>query len=196
MKVNSPLHVHELLGMPNSGKTIIQKNLKETLSRKGYKVILINEGANSAPLNKTRAFIFNAWVLADFMKPLLELTHDSPANTVTLLDRGPFDRISFHTALYKYGKLSKEELKGLNNVSNLFSQYVHSASLLICRPEISMKRDEKHNLNFPGIFINIDLLKILYHEYVKASKHSKITMYDSETLSIDEIESKILEKII
>jgi predicted ATPase len=87
-----PKLIVEFAGVPASGKTTAANSLAAVLSKRGRRVEVVREAAESAPFSGDgkEKWQFNAWTLLDAVSQSLRLQCDSAADCV-IFDRGLFD---------------------------------------------------------------------------------------------------------
>lgn len=173
-KQKKPLNpiVVEFAGSPKAGKSTTIDILTHFFKRMGFKVWATTEGASKrTPYHLKRDLVaFNTWTLNYAISELLVAYYNVDHHDLVILDRGPFDSLSWMGLLRDKGDLQQDELDVIEKFAKLprWSTFIKRVYLFECSPETSLKRETDSKLTAKGgIAMNPKMLSDLLKQYNK-----------------------------
>jgi predicted ATPase len=170
--------VIEFAGSPKAGKSTCIDILTHFLKRSGFKVWAPTEGASKrTPYHLKRDLVaFNTWTLNYAISEMLVAYYNVDHHDLIILDRGPFDSLSWMSVLLKMGRLKDEELKVYESfaIQPRWFSLIKRVYLFTCEPSVSLKRETESKLTeAPGTAMNPKMLEDLLGQYVELEeRHS------------------------
>lgn len=192
--------IHEILGMPNSGKSTTIKILSKKLKKFSFAVEILDEGTRHCPFDKGKnQFLYACWGLADIAKALTKSYSFRKLNTIVLIDRGLLDRLAFTKAQIDFGYLNKNQGRAIMRLSEEICAYINSTSLHLCTAKKAMEREGAQGRKDEGRIMNLPFLEILYQEYINFNQNFKninSIIVDSEKNSLEEGADLLLNHVL
>lgn len=166
---NSIPFIVEFSGTPEAGKTTAIGTVANMLRSNGYKVVTLQESAESLPLEIPKgSFDANLWMHLRTQSELLKAVYTQ--SDIILADRGLIDSFFYGWKFEKEGKCSEEEYEKFKKmfwnelVSDLFIA-------LIVSPSVSIKRRGGEGRLVNQQYIeNYNKMFLEYFNSVKAKK--------------------------
>jgi thymidylate kinase len=158
----------EFSGVPKSGKSTTIGTVRDYLSRSGYDVKVIAEGARTCPFSKQHRVEYACWAVNQVMNSVLEARFGSITETLILQDRGLFDALAFLKLLQLEGWICSEELRDFLNyfVNPRWTGLIDLVFLFDVVPERALERDAAVKLGArPGSVTNAVTMRKLFLAY-------------------------------
>ncbi len=187
-KREKPLNplVIEFAGSPKAGKSTTIDILTHFFKRMGFKVWATTEGASKrTPYHLKRDLVaFNTWTLNYAISELLVAYYNVDHHDLVILDRGPFDSLSWMGLLCDRQELERHELDVIEQFAThpRWSNFINRVYLFECSPDTSLRRETDSKLTVKGgIAMNPKMLSDLLTQYDKMK--AKLGNYPLKTVN-------------
>jgi thymidylate kinase len=206
-----PPIVQEFLGTPSAGKTTIISELDKFWRHQGFKAFHPQEGAEAVRHIDRKTHYYNICTGNYAYQILMNVVSGHQFDTV-LFDRYMFDAYTWPKYWFRKGKITKDEMRIIQEFYIMGAKFIDFALLVICDPDVAVARETKNELSEAvGSHTNPETIKLLaecnlesYEELRKifpqfmlldtTKLDEKEMVKTAARMSLDVIETKILSR--
>lgn len=154
--------IFEFSGLPKSGKTTIIEIVARYFRRRGFNVDVHSDEGTYAAISKDEIGGLNVFLGCEASKYILETKYaKARLPTISLVDRGIFDRCIFSETLFRRGTISSGENTTVQSffTTPRMTSAISRVFLFVASIEDVIDRERLHSLeNVPGAVMNRDFL--------------------------------------